>query len=81
MGEVCLFLAALVRCLPGAGMGFSMRKLWSPHLGVAKLCWKTPHLGVAVCQPAVGQYWLFEVLITLGSQVTLTPLVLSPQHQ
>lgn len=42
MGEICLFLAALVRGLPGTGMGFSMRKLWSPHLGVAKLSGKHP---------------------------------------
>lgn len=50
VGKVCLFPAALVRCLPGSGMGFSMRKLWSPHLGVAKLCWQTLHLSAAVCQ-------------------------------
>lgn len=80
MGEHYFFLAALVRYLPGSGMGFSMRKLWTPHLDVAKFCWQTPHLGTAVCQPVVGQHWLSEVLITLSSQVTLTPLIPSPQH-
>lgn len=36
MGEACLLLASMARCLPGSRMGLSTWKMRSPHLGDAK---------------------------------------------
>lgn len=56
-----------------------MRKLRSPHLGAAKLCCQTPHLGAAVRQPRAGQQWLSPVLITPAPQVPGAPGAAAPR--